>query len=415
MLRPQQQLLEHRPHLCRRDLLQLRHQRLRRTQPAEVEQLLCRRLHAPRRLLQGAQAAHLQLLACARQRHRIQRPLGLALQQRMHRLQVLLGLGRRGGALDQELAVLRQDVGRAGHVVGQAAALADLVQQRRAHALAQQRGGQHMGQVRAALGISAQARRLEAQQDLALAAAGHAPGFQAALPARRAQAIGHGAESLLHQPREGLGIHRPGRRHHHIAGGVLGPGIGQQIRALEALDIGARADDGPARRMARPVAGAVQQQEGHTARVILELAELLLDHTPLALQFISGEAAVQHDIGQPLHKGRQIARQALDMKGGVVLVGVGIDLGAQRLGVEIDALAVALGRALEGHVLHHMADAVQPRALVQAAGANENAQAQRLAPGHGDGDGAQAIGQGGQRGGRCGSGWCVQNDAGAWP
>ena len=70
-----------------------------------------------------------------------------------------------------------------------------------------------------------------------------------------------------------------------------------------------------------------------------------------------------------------VARQATHVERGVVLVGMGVDLGAEALGVEVDLLAVALARALEGHVLDEVADAVQARALVLAAGAHEHADA----------------------------------------
>jgi hypothetical protein len=302
------------------------------------------------------------------------------------------------GGLDDELACQRQHVGRAGGVVGQAAALADLVQQRRAHAFAQQRRGQHVGQVR----LVAQRGRLETQHGVALRTAAHAAQLQAALPDGVGHRVGaasrHGAESGLDAAEEALGIHRPGHGHHHVAGGVLLAHVGQQVFALEALQVGAVADDGLARGV-QAVAGAVEELEGHRGRVFLELGELVQDHLALALQLVGREAAVQHDVGQQLDEGRQVLRQAFDVEGCVVLVGVGVDLGAQALGVEVDALAVARGRALEGHVLHHVADAVQPPRLVLAAGADEHAQAHRLAPGQGYGDGAQAAAQFGQQGG----------------
>jgi hypothetical protein len=95
----------------------------------------------------------------------------------------------------------------------------------------------------------------------------------------------------------------------------------------------------------------------------------------------------------PIHRRSGVLRETAHVEGGVVLVGVRVDLGTQALGVEVDALAIARVRALERHVLDHMADAIEQPRLVQAAGADEHAQAHRLPPGHGDGDGAQAVGQ----------------------
>ena len=67
------------------------------------------------------------------------------------------------------------------------------------------------------------------------------------------------------------------------------------------------------------------------------------------------------------------------MERGVVLVGVGVDVGAEPLRVEVDALAVARARALERHVLDDVAQAVLARALVVAAGADEDADGQAVA------------------------------------
>ena len=61
----------------------------------------------------------------------------------------------------------------------------------------------------------------------------------------------------------------------------------------------------------------------------------------------------------------------------VVLVGVGIDLGAQALSIEVDLLAVACTRAFECHVLDEMADAVASQALMLAATAHEDTDRRR--------------------------------------
>ena len=55
----------------------------------------------------------------------------------------------------------------------------------------------------------------------------------------------------------------------------------------------------------------------------------------LALQLGVGEGGVLHDVAQHLHQGGRITGQAAHVEGGVVLVGVGIDLGAQALGIEV--------------------------------------------------------------------------------
>ena len=389
---------------------------MQRLQPGRVLTHLAQRQHVlhgrfepTRGLLQRTQRAHRQLPPGTRQRHGIDVP-GLLPQQLGNFGEQLFGLLRRGGGLDDELPGQCADVGRAGREIGQPAAFTDLVEQRRAHALAQQRGGQHPVQV---CGV-VQRRGGVPQHHLALAAAGHAALFHTALPERRGHGVGparrHGAERGFDEPHEFLRIHRPGRGHHHVVPAVVLCHPGLQVVAREALQIRAVADDGLPRRV-QTVAGGIEEAECHAGRVFVEFGELVQDHLALTLQLFGREAAVQHDVGQHGHEARQIGRQAVDVEGRVVLVGVGIDLGTQAFGVEVDLLAAARGCALEGHVLDDMADAIQPPWLVVAAGANEDAEVDGLAPGLGDDQGAHAVGQAVQEGVGRAHGWQVWRSA----
>ena len=218
--------------------------------------------------------------------------------------------------------------------------------------------------------------------------------FKPALPGGCGQQVvgggRHRAECGLDRPHEGIDVQRAGRGDDHVGRGVLAPHIAEQVVAGDALDVRAVADHRLAGGV-QAVAGAVEQLERHRRRVFLDLGELVQDHLAFALEFVGREGAGLHDVGQQRHEGRQVAREAFDVERGVVLVGVRVDLGAEPFGIEVDALAVACGRALERHVFDDVADAVQPPRLVQAAGADEDAERHRLPPRHRDRDRAQAV------------------------
>ena len=125
------------------------------------------------------------------------------------------------------------------------------------------------------------------------------------------------------------------------------------------------------------VARLVEQLEGRLHRVVVDLGVLVQQDLALALEFGFGEGALADDVPQHADEGLGVAREAAHVECGVVLVGVGVHVCAQALGVEIDALAVARTRALERHVLDDVADAVLARAFVLAAAAHEDADRRR--------------------------------------
>ena len=116
-----------------------------------------------------------------------------------------------------------------------------------------------------------------------------------------------------------------------------------------------------------------------------------------------GNAALAHDVAQHADACHGVPRQAAHVEGGVILVGVGVDLGAQALGVEVDLLAVARTRALEGHVLDDVADAVQACAFVLAAAAHEHADRRGRQMRQADDNDARAVVERGDQGVRIAS------------
>ena len=142
----------------------------------------------------------------------------------------------------------------------------------------------------------------------------------------------------------------------------------------------------------------VEQLERGRERVFLVLDVLLQQHLPLALELGLGEARVLDDVAEHAHEARRVPRHAAHVEGGVVLVGVGVDVGAELLGVEVDLLAAAPGRALERHVLDEVADAAFLPALAGAAAVHEHADAGALQVRQGNGDDAHAVAEGGEQG-----------------
>ena len=77
----------------------------------------------------------------------------------------------------------------------------------------------------------------------------------------------------------------------------------------------------------------------------------------------------------------------------MVLVGMRVHVGAEALGVQVDAAGVARRRALERHVLDHMADAVVACGFMGAAGANEDAHRGGVQAGRADREQPHAVGE----------------------
>ena len=307
----------------------------------------------------------------------------------------------RGRGLDDELAAHVEHVGRAGGVVGQRALLAQLVQQGRAHAFTEHRSGQRAGRIVA----RAQRRQRAAQQQVRLAR----PGMRARAHAAGVHSGRHDVGRAGRQARErrfgaaqeGVDVEGAGRADHDIGAAVLASDVAREVVALQPLDMARRAHH-RLRGRVQAEAGAVEQLVAGGDRVVRVLGQLLQQHLALALELGRGKGWVQHQVGQQAHELARMLGQPAQVERGVVLVGVRVDLGAEALGVEVDAPRIARGRALEQHVLDHMADAVEHPLLVRAAGADEDGDAGGGLVRQRQRDNAHAVGQRGD--GRVGGG-----------
>ncbi len=230
-----------------------------------------------------------------------------------------------------------------------------------------------------------------------LAAARQRPGAHVAAVGRRADAVraagGHVAEAGLGGAQHRVGVDRAGHADDQVGAAVLARDVVEQLGAADALDQRARADH-RLRRRVQAEAGVVEQPVGGVHRVVLDLGEFVQQHLALALELVGGEGRRAHDVGQHRDEVQRMPGQPAHLERGVVLVGMREHLGAQALGVEVDAVRVACGRALERHMLDDMADPGQRARLVRAAAAHEDAgagggQVRQRQHGH-----AHAVGQG---------------------
>jgi hypothetical protein len=140
-------------------------------------------------------------------------------------------------------------------------------------------------------------------------------------------------------------------------------------------------------------AGAVEELERGRHRVVLVLGELVQQHLALVFELGGGKGGTADDVAEHLHEAARVGGHAAHVERGVVLVGVGVDLGAEPFGVEVDAACVARRRALEDHVLDDVADAVERTALVRAAAAHEHGDVRAFELRHADRDDAHPVGQ----------------------
>jgi hypothetical protein len=146
--------------------------------------------------------------------------------------------------------------------------------------------------------------------------------------------------------------------------------------------------------------GAVQKIAGAVLRVLFVLYGLLPDHLQLPLQFMLGKHAVQHDVRRHVQQGLRMPAQAGHEIARDVLSREGVDLRAQPLRIQVDLLHGTRMRALERHVLEHMADAVAGGGLVAGAHAQEHAHADALQVRHGQRQQPDPVREGAQGHGR---------------
>ena len=182
---------------------------------------------------------------------------------------------------------------------------------------------------------------------------------------------------------------------HHVRRLIVGGEIALEMSRLEALDAIHRAEDRPPGGLVGKGRG-LHQVEHHVLGQILRRGDLLEDHVALAGKLGAVEARGEDDVAQDVEGEAEILAQHARVIGRRVDAGRGIQLAANRLDLLGDVLSAPPRRALEGHMLEEMGDAVLGQALAAAAGADPDAKRHRLHVGSRMAHHGEAIRQSGQ-------------------
>ena len=302
-------------------------------------------------------------------------------------------LGGRAGVEAEQAAVGKSPVERIDRI-GEAALLAHFLEQARRHAAAGRRGEDMGGVVvgggdRAALESDDDVRLLEPllHHRLAAAIGGRRRRFGLVGAERRQQRFGARDDPVV--------VDRARRGDDRRAGAIVAAQIGGDRRAVEAADAFAGAEDRPADRLARPGGGGEEIEDEIVGRV-LDRADLLQNDVLLAREFFRIEPAVGEDVGDDVERKVDVLAEHAGEIGGLLDAGLGVEIAADVLDRLGDRPRVALGRALERHVLEQMRQPVFAFAFVARAGGDEHAERGGAQIAARVGDDAQARRQGRQ-------------------
>ena len=202
----------------------------------------------------------------------------------------------------------------------------------------------------------------------------------------------------LHQMRKGclyltqdlVVIDRTGGGDDHALGTVMLAGKARQILAREMADPFGRTQDRAAHGLVG-IGRLLQPVKDHVVGCVQRLADFLQDDAALDLDLARVENRVQHDIRQHVQRHRHIARQHPHVIAGHIARGIGVDVAADILDGLGNLQGRACRRALEGHMLKEMRDAVLVGAFVAATRVHPDADGGRMQAGHVAGDDAQTI------------------------
>ena len=134
----------------------------------------------------------------------------------------------------------------------------------------------------------------------------------------------------LHQIEHLLVRQRAGGRHHHVGRGIVAAHVAGQHRPRHRADALLGAQHRPADRLVG-IGVLLEMVEDDVVRRVVRLADLLQDHAALALQFLRLEGGVGQDVADDVGGERGVLLQHLDVVGGLLARGVGVDVAADRL------------------------------------------------------------------------------------
>jgi hypothetical protein len=181
-----------------------------------------------------------------------------------------------------------------------------------------------------------------------------------------AQALGQRREALAGEPHELLMIDRARRREHHARRVIALVHVALQRLAAEAVHRVHRAENGAAKRLAR-IGRFEKMVEDEIVRRVERLPDLLNDDAAFALEFLGLEDRVLEDVGEQIDGEREVVAENARIIGRHLMRGMRIEMAADGLDLLGDGAGRTALRALEGHVLEKMRDAMLMGALVAGA------------------------------------------------
>ena len=180
-------------------------------------------------------------------------------------------------------------------------------------------------------------------------------------------------------------IDRAGRDDHHIGAAIVAREIRGEPRPVERTHRRAGTENRSPHRLTGK-GDLLQPVPDEIVRGILGRTDLLHDHVLLALQLLRIKCRIGEDVGEDIERKRHVGAQNAGIIGGRLGRGGGIEIAPYRFDLLRDLARGAARRALEGHVLEEVRDAVLVGALVAAAGADPDAQRGGLQVRHGVGN-----------------------------
>ena len=172
-------------------------------------------------------------------------------------------------------------------------------------------------------------------------------------------------------------IDRARRRDHHIGRAIVAREVGAQPARIDRAHRLGRPEDRAPDRLVRE-RDALQVFEDEIVGRVLHGADFLHDHVLLAREFLRLEGRIGEDVRQHVEGERHVGAQDARVIGRALDAGRRIEIAADRFDLFGDLARGALLRALEGHVLEEMRDAVLVWAFVPAARADPNAERSAL-------------------------------------
>lgn len=177
----------------------------------------------------------------------------------------------------------------------------------------------------------------------------------------------HLGEVLLGQLDELLVRDTTSADQHHAVSSVVGLDVVLKVVALDRLDVLLGAQDGAAERLVLE-GGRVQVVEDNLLHLLVHLLLLTQDDVSLTLDSGWLELGVLQDVGEDVDGGGNVGVERLGVIDGVLTGGVGVEVTAHVLDLELELVLGTLLSTLEGQVLEEVGGAIGAVSLGARAG-----------------------------------------------